>query len=347
MIHAEAVQSARWGIELEAIDPARLHHRAPYLESTGILAAIDVPGDIYVEEPATLLAAYQTAGERLGMTVIGQTPAVAIRVDRDQVVGVATPRGEVRTPIVVDAAGAWSPIVGALAGVTIPVAPVRHQLRITTPLAGIEAGHRIARIVDASVYLRPARGGLMVGGMEHDPLPLDPRDTAPGFSMTDVPLDDTVLDRMTADVHDQVPALVDAPIAETRGGLFTMTADARFLAGPVPGVAGFWAATGCNGSGFSLSSGIGRVLAEWIVGGAPSIDCSTLAPGRFTGQSADRAALVAAGIDQYANYYRGHRDSGISPPCFSPSADVPAPMAHRSGQTGPPFAAPPRAGDPG
>lgn len=303
MIRAEAAQSRQWGVEVEEIAPTALHDDAPYLEQTGILAAIDVPGDIYIAEPSTLLAAYQTAGERLGMTVIGETAVTAIRMERGRVAGVVTPRGEVRTPVVVDAAGAWSPIVGTLAGVTIPVAPVRHQLRITAPLGGVEPGHRIARIVDASVYLRPARGGLMVGGMERDPLPLDPRDTGPSFTMADVPLDGRVLDRMTTNVRDQVPSLVDAPIAEMRGGLFTMTPDAHFLAGPVPEATGFWAATGCNGSGFSLSPGIGRVLAEWITGGSPSIDCSTIVPDRFTGRSADRATLIAAGIEQYANYY--------------------------------------------
>jgi len=303
MIRAEAEQSRCWSVEVEEIAPAALHKVAAYLEGAGILAAIDVPGDIYIEEPATLLDAYQAAGERLGMTVIGDTPVSAIRMELGRVAGVVTPHGAVRTPVVIDAAGAWSPIVGALAGVTLPVAPVRHQLRITTPLGGVDPGHRIARIVDASVYLRPARGGLMVGGMEHNPLPLDPRDTGPRFTMADVPLDGGVLDRMTSDVRVQVPALIDAPIAETRGGLFTMTPDAHFLAGPVPGATGFWVATGCNGSGFSLSSGIGRVLAEWIVSGEPSIDCSTIAPERFTGPSADRAALVTAGIEQYANYY--------------------------------------------
>jgi len=75
--------------------------------------------------------------------------------------------------------------------------------------------------------------------------------------------------------------VIDAPIQEHRGGAFTMTADGFPLIGPATSVHGFWTATGCNGSGFSLSSGVGRCLAEWIIGGAPPIDLSPFDPARI------------------------------------------------------------------
>ena len=107
-----------------------------------------------------------------------------------------------------------------------------------------------------------------------------------------------VLDDLTEALGPLVPALGDTPVAEHRGGLFTMTPDARFLAGPVPGVHGLWTATGCNGSGFSISAGIGRALAEWIVGGEPTIDMSSLDPGRFGPGPIDDDELTSAGLWQ-------------------------------------------------
>ncbi|MBW3634508.1 MAG: FAD-binding oxidoreductase, partial [Chloroflexi bacterium] len=175
-------------------------------------------------------------------------------------------------------------------------------LLITRPIAGMAAHEPIARIVDASAYLRPARGGLMMGGMESDPVAIDPR-RDPDFSMSDTPLDMHILDDFTKALGPLVPALGDTPVAEHRGGLFTMTPDARFLAGPVPGVRGFWTATGCNGSGFSISAGIGRALAEWIVGGEPPMDLSSLDPGRFGPGPLDDDRLTSAGLWHYANYY--------------------------------------------
>ena len=142
----------------------------------------------------------------------------------------------------------------------------------------------------------------MMGGMESDPIAIDPRHD-PEFSIPDTPLDMRVLDDLTVALGPLVPALGDTPVAEHRGGLFTMTPDARFLAGPVPGVHGLWTATGCNGSGFSISAGIGRALAEWIVGESRRLICRAFDPGRFGPGPLDDAELTSAGLWQYANYY--------------------------------------------
>jgi glycine/D-amino acid oxidase-like deaminating enzyme len=302
LVDEEAEASSRWGIELEKVDTAELQRLAPYLTGRDIRSAWFVPGDIYVEEPRSLLEAYITAIAQLGSEVIGHAAVTGITVTDGEIAGVSTARGDIATPLVVDAAGAWARAVGTLAGVEVPVAPVRHQLLITRPIAGMFPTEPIARIVDASVYLRPARGGLMMGGMESDPIAIDPR-AVPSFTIADTPLDTRVLDAFTEAIGPLVPALGDTPVAEHRGGLFTMTPDARFLAGPVPGVRGLWTATGCNGSGFSISAGIGRALAEWMVGGEPPFDLSSLVPGRFGTGPFDDDELTASGLWHYANYY--------------------------------------------
>ena len=150
----------------------------------------------------------------------------------------------------------------------------------------------------------------MLGGFEADPLALEPVGLDDGFEMADVPLDLGVLDRFAEAVEASVPAVAEAEVDEHRGGRFTMTADARFLLGPAPGVEGFWLATGCNGSGFSLSSGVGRVLAEWVTTGSPPFDVGPLAPARFGGRAPAAEELRSAAIWQYANYYT---PQGVSP----------------------------------
>jgi 4-methylaminobutanoate oxidase (formaldehyde-forming) len=197
----------------------------------------------------------------------------------------------------------WARQVGDSARVNVPVAPVRHQLYITQPLVGVDPNYPILRFADAAVYVRAARGGLMLGGFESDPLAVDPRREREDFSVDDLPLDIKVLERQTESVLSQVPALQDIEVAEHRGGCFTMTTDGRFLAGPAPELRGFWLATGCNGTGFSLSPAIGQVLAEWIVGGAPSIDVTSLAPARFASTFFTDEELRDAGVWQYAHYY--------------------------------------------
>ncbi len=300
-VRREAEQARAWGANIELVDAPEAHRRMPLLEQAGILAAAFSP-DIYIEEPVQLLASYLTAARARGVHLLERTPVTAIKIVGQEVRGVATTAGEIEAPVVVDAAGAWARAVGALGGADVPIVPMRHQLYITHPLPGVDAQLPIVRIVDSAFYLRPARGGLMGGGFEANPVPIDVR-AKPDFSMDQVPLDFAVLAAQTAAVEDSVPALRDTTIQEHRGGLFTMTSDGNFIAGPLPGVRGLWALTGCNGSGFSFSPALGQVLAEWIADGEPSIDLTEFSPARMANRKLNEEELTAACIWQYAHYY--------------------------------------------
>jgi glycine/D-amino acid oxidase-like deaminating enzyme len=300
-----AAQAQPWGVDVELVDAAAAHRLMPMLRAEGLLAVAHTPGDIYIEEPRQVLDAYLQAAVRLEVKILSNSEVTGVRIQGGETHGVVTKTGTIDAPIVVDAAGAWARAVAATAAASLPIVPMRHQLYITAPIAGVDARYPILRFVDSAVYVRAARGGLMLGGFESNPLPYDVR-RRPDFSMEQTPLDVSVLVRQTADVQDSVPALRDATVREHRGGLFTMTSDGHFLAGPVEGVRGFWALTGCNGSGFSFAPALGQVMAEWIVDGEPSIDLTEFAPARMSKSSLDDAQLAQACIHQYAHYYDPH-----------------------------------------
>ncbi|HTZ92432.1 MAG TPA: FAD-binding oxidoreductase [Streptosporangiaceae bacterium] len=304
-LQTEASQSVRWGVDLREAAAGELASRVSYYRPAGSGGAdrdyaLWCPEDIYIEEPTSLIRAYLTAGQAHGVELLESETAIGVLVSGGRVTGVETTKRSISAPVVVDAAGAWTRQVAELAGGEVAVAPVRHQLMITEPGDAVDPADPIARIVDAAVYLRPARGGLMAGGFEAVPLPVDPRTEARSFSTDDVPLDITVLDAMAAQVADEVPA-VNGQVAEHRGGLFTMTPDGRFVTGPVPDVPGLWIASGCNGSGYSSSLAIGEALAGWICDQPDRVDISELSPGRF--DLVTDEALVKAGLWQYAHYY--------------------------------------------
>lgn len=300
-VRREAEQAKSWGADIELIDNAEAHRRMPIMDTRDFLAAAYAP-DIYIEEPISLLRAYLEAGKQSGVVLYEQTPVTAIRVEQNEVIGVSTTVGDLDAPVVVDAAGAWARAVGAMGNSRVPIVPMRHQLYITHPIMGIDARFPILRFVDSAVYVRPARGGLMLGGFEAEPLPISVH-TRENFSMDQVPLDFSVLEKQTATVENNIPALRDTTVQEHRGGLFTMTRDGHFLAGPLPNVRGLWALTGCNGSGFSFSPALGEVMSEWIADGEPSIDLTEFSPARFANQALTDEELTAACVWQYAHYY--------------------------------------------
>ncbi len=300
-LRTEASRSGGWGVDVSEASQAQLAEGLPYYRGNGSELALWCPEDIYIEEPTSLIDAYLAACRTHGVEVIQHQPVTGITLSSGKVAGVETTAQTITTTVAVDAAGAWTRQLADLAGGRVAVAPVRHQLAITEPTTEIDASAPICRVVDAAVYLRPARGGLMVGGFEATPLPVDPRGEAATFTTDDVPLDLSVLRKLAGQVESEVPQATGLELAEHRGGLFTMSPDGRFAAGPVPEVPGLWTLAGCNGSGFSSSLALGESLADWIVTDSATSRIAELAPARFAPMTDDD--LVKAGIWQYANYY--------------------------------------------
>jgi glycine/D-amino acid oxidase-like deaminating enzyme len=189
VLRAELAQSRQWGVDLREADPAELAERAAYYQPSGSELVVWCPEDMYIEEPDSLIQAYLAACRLHGVQILESEPATAVLTSGRRVTGLETARRRIAAATVVDAAGAWARQVGELAQARIPVAPVRHQLLITDPSNSIRAADPIIRVIDAATYLRPARGGLMVGVFEADPLALDPRRQPASFTTDDVPLD--------------------------------------------------------------------------------------------------------------------------------------------------------------
>jgi glycine/D-amino acid oxidase-like deaminating enzyme len=339
-LRRELAQSRGWGADVREASAADVSRRAGYYTAAGEQYALWCPEDVYIEEPASLIRAYLAAARRLGATVLENEPVTGIFITDSRVAGVQTASRSITATAVVDAAGAWVGQVARLAGAEVPVAGVRHQLLITGPSPDVDPAAPITRVVDAAVYLRPARGGLMLGGFEAAPLPVDPGQQPASFSTDDVPLDLGVLQAMAGLVKAEVPMAASTmaastvaastmaastvaastapggtvaggiPVAEHRGGLFTMSPDGRFVTGPVPGLPGLWVASGCNGSGFSSSPALGEALAAWIITGAAPPGLTALSPDRFGPMAA--ADLVSQGLWQYSHYY-DPADSAAAP----------------------------------
>ena len=300
-IRAEAGQSRAWGADVRQAAAGDLAGRVSYYRGSGDELALWCPEDVYIEEPMSLIRAYLAACRGHGVEVLESEAVLSLPVSGGRVTGVETTARSITAGLaVVDAAGAWVRQVAELAGARVAVAPVRHQLLITEPSAAVNPAEPITRVVDAAVYLRPARGGLMFGGFEAGPLPVDPRTQPPSFRTGDLPLDLGVLRKLAAQVAGLAPLASSGRVAEHRGGLFTMTPDGRFVVGPVPDAAGLWIASGCNGSGFSSSLAIGEALARWITGGEPA-GLAALYPGRFPALTDE--VLIEKGSWQYAHYY--------------------------------------------
>jgi glycine/D-amino acid oxidase-like deaminating enzyme len=299
---AEVAAGPEVGLEIRPIDADDLREVAPFASADGVESMWFTPSDVYLE-PELLATGYARAAAALGATLLPHTPVTGVLRAGRRVRGVETPAGSIEAPIVVLAAGGWLRALGVAAGLALPVQPVRHQLLITEPIAGVEPTHAICRVREARIYVRPSRGGLLLGGYEDDPRLIDPG-IGPGFAVGEsLELDERVLRGFAAQVAGIFPDLAAAPARIVRGGIPTMTPDSWPVFGTLPEVDGLFVAGGCNVGGFSISPAVGELMAEWIGSGARPVLLEPFRADRF-GPWPDDAALEAVTLERWRAHYR-------------------------------------------
>ena len=161
------------GLDVALIGPAEAHRVFPAMTTEGLLGAVHVPGDGYVE-PASITAQLARRARALGVSIHTGTLVTGIHLDaRGRVAGVATGRGTIRAETVVNAAGQWAPRVARMAGVELPIVPLMHQYLTTRPVEGCPLPRETPVVRDPAnlVYLREETGGFLVGGFEPEPRP--------------------------------------------------------------------------------------------------------------------------------------------------------------------------------
>jgi 4-methylaminobutanoate oxidase (formaldehyde-forming) len=295
-------QARAWGLEVEVLTPQGAQARVPFLDTGGVKAAAWIPGDGYVE-PYTLAMTIARAARARGVRFETQRPVSAIRVEAGRVRGVETPAGPLAAPRVVVAAGPWVERVGEAVGLAFDTVPLRHQHWTTAPMDAVPRDLPVVRVPDASVYIRPEVGGLMLGGFEARPKAFSMAELPPAFEIEHTEKDLGVLEELAGGLTRAFPALDGAPVLKGCAGLPTFTPDGQYLVGAVPSIDGLWVAAGCNAIGIAGSLLIGEWLAELVLEGRTREDLSSQGLTRFGGRYADRRRLRTDCESIYGNFY--------------------------------------------
>ncbi|MGR3485278.1 MAG: GcvT family protein [Paracoccaceae bacterium] len=319
------------GLRLEGMTPAQLAQAHPFLETHDLAGGLWDPEDGDVD-PAQLTQALARGARMAGATIHRHRPATGVRRGRDGWV-VETAAGDIACAHVVNAAGYYAARVGDWfvphGGRPVPMTTMSHQYLLTEPVEEIAAwtaehGRKLPMIrdVDSSYYLRQEKTGLNLGPYERhgrahwtgdEAMPED-------FSFQLWPDDLDRIEWYVEDAMARVPLLGASGMSRVVNGPIPYTPDGLPLLGPMPGVANAWEACVFT-FGIVQAGGAGKVLAEWIVDGAPEWDMWDVDPRRFTGPWSP-ADLTAAALEVYGHEYAMHfprltwpaaRDRRLSP----------------------------------
>jgi sarcosine oxidase, subunit beta len=242
----------------------------PEADLTGIIGGTWCPRDGLVD-PHGLLQGYVSQARKLGVTL--QTQAAVTAIDRlgATMHRVVTTSGVIDAPAVVIAAGPWSAQVGALAGIELPIEPIRRQIAVTNPMPGMRADFPFVIDFSRALYFHREGTGILTG--------MSNRDELPGFDTTvDESWRLTHLENAVA----RLPMLADADLLAEWAGLYEVTPDDQPILGRLPQADGIFVVAGFSGHGLMHGPGAGLLMAEEILDGrAHTIDIDPLRWDRF------------------------------------------------------------------
>jgi heterotetrameric sarcosine oxidase gamma subunit len=279
-------------IEAHLVGADEVRRLWPLCRADDLAGAMVIPDDGRVI-PADVTQAL-AAGARAGGATIREDVAVTGVVRRgDAVAGVQTAEGTVACETIVNCGGMWARALGRQAGVVVPVWPVEHFYAVTRPLAGVTPELAVLRDLDGCVYVREEVGGLLFGGFEPLAKPWTGDAIPPDFAFGLLKEDWDQFEVLMRGAVERIPVLETAEIQLLLNGPESFTPDGNFILGEAPGLRGYFVAAGFNSGGIAGAGGAGRALAEWIAGGAPTLDLTAYDPRRFLPRHGDADFLVA------------------------------------------------------
>ncbi len=319
-ISRQAGWAKTFGLPLELISPAAAQELFPALTTDGVLGAAYLPTDGYID-PSQLTLALAEGARRGGAEVEQRTRVTGIRVRRGRVVAVETDQGEIETEVVVNAGGMYAREIGALAGVNVPIVPMAHEYLVTKP-AGLPLGMPTMRDPSLLVYFRPESGGLIMGGYERHCAPWGLDGIPADFNSRLLDEDWPRFEELMENAIVRVPGLVEMEAVKLINGPEAFTPDGEFILGPSD-VRGFWVAAGFCAHGLAGAGGMGKLVAEWIVEGTPSLDVWHMDSRRFGTAYRSHAYTLERTKEVYETYYDvkfpGHERSAGRPLRVSPA----------------------------
>jgi sarcosine oxidase subunit beta len=259
------------GVASRMIDVAEAERLSPLIDTEGLLAAAWSPEDGHCT-PESVVLGYARVARSAGARLVRGCAVTGIVTDGGTITAVETSRGTVATDAVICAAGAWSAQVGDLAGVDLPVVPLRRQILTTEPIAGLDPHTPFTIDFSTSLYFHGEGPGLLLG--MSDP------DEEPGFRLG---RSDDWLPRLGEAIERRAPKIAEVGIASGWAGLYEMTPDHNGLVGESTTVSRFLYATGFSGHGFLMGPALGEVMRDLYLGNTPAVDVSGLDVRRFEG----------------------------------------------------------------
>ncbi|WP_432285122.1 FAD-dependent oxidoreductase [Aminobacter sp. BA135] len=297
-----ATTAKSFGMDMQLVSPEEVKRMWPLMDTSDLAGASWLPTDGQAS-PSDITQSLAKGARMHGAKLFENVHVTGFEMKDGRILKVKTDQGDVACDKVVNCAGQWARQVGAMAGINVPLQPVKHQYIITEKLPGLATDAPTLRDPDRRTYFKEEVGGLVMGGYEPNPQ---------GWTTDDVPNDwefrlfDDDFDHFEqhmVQAIERVPGLADVGVKQMINGPESFTPDGNFILGVAPECSNMFVGAGFNAFGIASGGGAGWVLAQWVVDGEAPLDLWVVDIRRFSGLHRDRQWVSDRTLEAYGKHY--------------------------------------------
>ncbi len=297
-----ATTARSFGMEMHLLSPAEVKSMWPLMETSDLVGASFLATDGQAS-PSDITQSLAKGARMHGAKLFENVRVSGFEMDGDRITAVLTDQGRVECEKVVNCAGQWARQVGAMAGINVPLQPIRHQYIITDKIEGLSPDSATIRDPDRRTYFKEEVGGLVMGGYEPNPQAWVKGDVPSDWQFRLFDDDWDHFEQHMAEAIARVPALETAGIKQMINGPESFTPDGNFILGPAMECANMYVGAGFNAFGIASGGGAGWALAEWVIRGEAPLDLWAVDIRRFSHMHKDRDWVCARTEEAYGKHY--------------------------------------------
>jgi sarcosine oxidase subunit beta len=260
------------GIDSEVVGPEFIQQQVPEMDLSCGGHQAPVHGALY-HPPGSIVRhdavawAFARGADQQGVEIHQQTEVRGIEVRDDEVIGVHTDRGFIRTRKLLSAVAGWTPSITSMVGIRTPLVIHPLQAMVSEPLKP----WLNPIIVSASmhVYVSQSTRGELVAGASLDPYELTSMRSTLGFA-----------ESLATHMVDLFPCLSDIKVLRQWAGLCDMSPDFSPIMGTTP-IKGFYLDAGWGTWGFKATPISGKTMAHTVAHDHPHPLIESFRLGRF------------------------------------------------------------------
>ena len=297
-----ATTAQSFGLDMHLISPAEVKKMWPLMDVSDLVGASFLPSDGQAS-PSDITQSLAKGARMHGAKIVEGVAVTGFEMKDGRIIAVKTNHGTIACEKVVNCAGQWARQIGAMAGVSVPLQPVKHQYIITEKINGVTSDLATLRDPDRRTYFKEEVGGLVMGGYEPDPIAWTQDNVPDDFAFQLFDDDWEHFEQHMGEAIARIPAFETAGIKQMINGPESFTPDGNFILGQAPEVKNFYVGAGFNAFGIASGGGAGWVLAQWVYSGEAPMDLWVVDIRRFSDLHKDRNWTAERTLEAYGKHY--------------------------------------------